>query len=666
MDFIRNASVKQKFLILLFIPMLALLYFKATALSRQMDYATSMEHIVELTELSAINSALAHELQKERGMSAGFIGSQGSKFSTELPNQRRLSDQRLAQWQQWVSDNDYQLYDQVAGKIAGVQSSIRQLASIRSQVSALELSLADMLGFYTGNITQLLSVPALATQYTEDGDLSRLLQAYYNFLQGKERAGIERAVLSNAFGQDAFGPGLFTRFVALVSGQDAFFSNYQLFADPDGRSTYNRFTSGSEEQEVQRYRSLAISKAYEGGFGIEASAWFAASTARINALKQLEEAFKSDMIGTARQAAKSADRKMWVSLFSGLIIIGMTALIAWWISSLMYRQIDRLAACMDEAGNEYRLDTRCDVLMKDELGKTANTFNEMMGNISTLVKDIDVTSHQLELISIQNHCTVSLSAKGMSSQQDETTKVVVGVSQLEEATREIASSIQAVADQSDDANQVAEHSGAVVEQSVEKISNLNQHMGEVSGVIRELHESSGAIGGVLNVIKSIAEQTNLLALNAAIEAARAGEQGRGFAVVADEVRTLAQRTQESTAEIEKIVGKFQSESEAAFKAVEESQSAVDESVTMAGELDQALVAIRQSVRDIQSLSDQVASAAEEQVSTNQELSNSMKNIHDIATHTVATSEFMRKTSQEQRSLSQELNQKADRFTVKAD
>ena len=663
MKFLRNASVKNKFTLLLLIPLLSLLFFEAIALKRHLKEIDSLEHIVDLAELSAINSALAHELQKERGMSAGFLGSKGVKFADALPKQRQLTDKRLAEWRQWVDQHSYQQYQRVSAELVSVKGDISRVTTIRRQVSSQSIALADMLKYYTGNIRHLLSVPAYATEYTESGELSRLLQAYYNFLQGKERSGIERAVLSNAFGADQFAAGLFARFIDLVSGQKTFFMNYQLFADAESTGEFKRFLSGAEEAEVQRYRKIATDNYINGQFSVEPAVWFKAASARINQLKSLEDNFKDSMVSKAKTAVAAATARMWSSIITASAIIALTILAAWWLSNLMYRQIRSLSDSMHLAGNEYRLDTRCEVLMQDELGQSGVALNEMLANISRLIKDLDLTSHQLELISIQNHCTVSLSSKGMMAQQGETEKVVVGVNQLEQATREIAANIQTVADQSDHAHQVAQQGGSVVERSVERISNLNDHMSEVSATIRELHESSGAIGGVLNVIKTIAEQTNLLALNAAIEAARAGEQGRGFAVVADEVRTLAQRTQESTAEIESIVGKFQKESEAAFQAVEESQTAVQESVAMSGELDQALVAIRQAIGDIQSLSDQVAAAAEEQVATNQELGDSMRSINSIADHTVATSEFMRKTSQEQRTLAQELNQQADRFIV---
>lgn len=666
MDFLRNASVKHKFLLLLLTPLVALLLFQGMLLKSHLDGATSIDNITQLAQLSGVNSALAHELQKERGMSAGYLGSAGKKFADALPQQRQLTDQRLSEWRSWLQNNDYQNYPAIMKELEQIRQGLGQLAEVRGKVTQQQAELASVLSYYTSNIGHLLSVPAIATRYTRDGDMSRELQAYYNFLQGKERSGIERAVLSNAFGRDAFAPGLYARFVELVAGQQFFLGNYRLFADPGSVQQFDAFLQSAEQQEVQRYRDIAHQFQRDGGFNVEPASWFAASTARINQLKTLEDQFKDAMLASARRAGAEVRSAMWSTLLVAAVTLIVTVTIAWWMSALMYRQIVEVSETMHQAGREFRLDSRSRVFMHDELGNAAEALNEMLNNISDLVCEMDLTSHQLELISIQNHCTVSLSSKGMQVQQQETESVVVGVTELEQATREIANNIQTVADRSEQARQVSHEGGDVVEHSVERISQLNQHMGQVSATIRELHESSGAIGGVLNVIKAIAEQTNLLALNAAIEAARAGEQGRGFAVVADEVRTLAQRTQESTAEIESIIGKFQQESEAAFKAVEQSQSAVEESVAMSGKLDSALHAIRKAIQDIQDMADQVASVAEQQVATNKELGDSMRNIHNIADHTVATSEFMRKTSTEQRELSQRMNEQAARFKVSAE
>lgn len=663
MEYLRNANVKQKLLLLLIAPLSALIVFEGLNIQRHYQDLNSMSSVVDLAELSGINSQLAHELQKERGMSAGYLGSGGRKWGGELNEQRLLTDQLLHQWRNWVARHQYDRHSKVLGEIQAVEHKTKELSSIRRQITQQSIPLAQVLTFYTANIRHLLSVPAWATRYTTDGEMSRRLQAYYSFLQGKERSGIERAVLSNTFAQDAFTGNLYSRYLQLVISQDTFFSSYLLFAGDESAQHFRTFLKGPEQQAVERFRRIANENFREGRFNTDPSQWFAAATQRINQLKQLEDAFKDSMVSYGRESMNNLKARLSTSIIlsSGILIFSFA--LAFWLARLMYRQVQELSRVMSLAGNQLKLDSRCQVYMRDELGQTADTLNSMLANISTLVGSLDRTSQQLELISIQNHCTVSLSSKGMQVQKEQTEKVVVGVGQLEQATREIAANIQTVADHTCQANEVTQRSGEVVIQSVSHITNLNDHMGQVSSTIRELHESSGAIADVLNVIKSIAEQTNLLALNAAIEAARAGEQGRGFAVVADEVRTLAQRTQESTAEIESIVGKFQSESEAAFRAVEQSQHAVGETVSMSGELEQALVSIQSAIGDIQHLSDQVAAAAEEQVATNQELASAMREIDSIAEHTVATSDFMRKTSQEQRILAKELNKQADRFDL---
>ena len=518
-----------------------------------------------------------------------------------------------------------------------------------------------MLTYYTSTIDRLLVIPAMATTYTSDGATIRQLQAYYSFLQGKERAGVERAVLSNVFGRDRFTPELFTRFVRLVSEQDAHLQTFSRLAGKDILSRYDDFLSSPASTDVSRMRDVAFSRQQD--FGIDAKAWFTNATARINALKQLEDQQEHQLAEHALAELGRIRAEAWTGSIIAAVIIILTLILATLLSVWMYRQIMALQTGLNHAGRDLELDHRIAVTLGDELGEAAQDANRMFERMGDMVRRIRSISDQLTLISMQNHVTISLSTKGMNLQQDETGKVVTAVSQQEIATQDIASSMQQVADQTESANTITLQSGAAVERSVQVIRQLDERMLQVSAVIRDLHSSSDSIGGVLSVIKNIAEQTNLLALNAAIEAARAGEQGRGFAVVADEVRTLAQRTQESTAEIENIIGRFQQESRRAFDAVETSQQAVEETVSLATGLTGELDKIENAIAVIRDMTDQVAAAAEEHVATNKEVSGSIRSIYKIAEHTVATSNFMSKTAKEQRELAGQLRGLAGQFSV---
>merc|ERR1712000_181735 len=148
-----------------------------------------------LVEVSSVNSLLAHELQKERGMSAGFLGSKGQSFGDKLPGQRQLTNGRIKEWQALLASHPaLKNYPELYRALKDVQQKVAAINALRERVDAQSVALPEVLAFYTGTIDRLLVVPALATAYTSDGQIVRALQAYYSFLQGKERAGIERAV----------------------------------------------------------------------------------------------------------------------------------------------------------------------------------------------------------------------------------------------------------------------------------------------------------------------------------------------------------------------------------------------------------------------------------------------------------------------------------------
>ncbi|MDX1270156.1 MAG: methyl-accepting chemotaxis protein, partial [Oceanisphaera sp.] len=198
-----------------------------------------------------------------------------------------------------------------------------------------------------------------------------------------------------------------------------------------------------------------------------------------------------------------------------------------------------------------------------------------------------------------------------------------------------------------------------------QIGRLAEDIGQSLNTINQLEAESLNIGSILDVIKGVAEQTNLLALNAAIEAARAGEQGRGFAVVADEVRALAQRTQQATAEIENLIRGLQGKAQESVVMMKESTEVVARTVTIANEAGASIEAIARSVSDIQQMNSQIATASEQQSSVAEEINRSVFSIRELSDHSAAATEQTAASSTELARLSAELQRQVGRFRLPA-
>jgi methyl-accepting chemotaxis protein len=216
--------------------------------------------------------------------------------------------------------------------------------------------------------------------------------------------------------------------------------------------------------------------------------------------------------------------------------------------------------------------------------------------------------------------------------------VATAIHEMSATAKEVASSIAHTATASGEANEQTIGGSRIVKQSIDQINRLAKQIDTSSDAISAVEQYSSAISGVLDVIKGVAEQTNLLALNAAIEAARAGEQGRGFAVVADEVRTLAGRTQASTEEINETIEKLQGGSQQAVAAMEQSRQEMQSAVDLATQTGEALNAIADAVHKIDEMATQIAGASEEQGAVSEEINQNITRINEMSSQTAAGSE----------------------------
>ncbi|MBB1272217.1 methyl-accepting chemotaxis protein [Psychromonas sp. SR45-3] len=363
----------------------------------------------------------------------------------------------------------------------------------------------------------------------------------------------------------------------------------------------------------------------------------------------------------ATQDYKSFIKQLTYIVF--IISILMATGIAWFITRSITSSLSRIKKSMVEVADTNNLTILIESKNKDELSEMADAFNHMISNFHRLVLSVKRSADSVDQASDSLTNNIHQTNSGVDSQMQETDMVSTAVTEMVATIEEIASNTNNAADKAQQTNHNANKGKQGVDTTITQISVLSDKLIESELVVNQLAEDSVTIGGVIDVIRGIAEQTNLLALNAAIEAARAGEQGRGFAVVADEVRTLASRTQESTKKIESMITVLQSRTSNIVSLMTECRAEGKESSHQAGQAGQLLEQITEDVLSIMDMNAAIAAAIQEQSAVANEVNRHVVSIRDI---TDLTSESCKENTQMSDGLAQqarELKSEIDRFIV---
>ncbi|OKO71692.1 nitrate- and nitrite sensing domain-containing protein [Bradyrhizobium sp. NAS96.2] len=622
---LKNTRILYRIAFSALLPLIAFAALAIYDISAKWSVRSDIARMQPIAEGVGKLSRLVHELQRERGLSSAYLGSKGAQMRTELAEQRKRTDAERSVAASVLAE----LKAPGAGGLAAVaqaaQDGLGQLDQRRTDIDGLAVAPPAAIGYLTDTIGRLITVITGIAKLSSDDDISKSIAAYADLIEGKERAGQERATVAGGIAAGRFEPQLYVRAVGLAAAQESFFSAFRAAASREARELFTRTMSGSAIDTFNAMRKTVEQGGLTGDFkSLDSKSWFDAATVRIDMLKTVEDGLAAEL--SRLMADKRAEATVSLAVVAGMMLLallaGLLAILA--MARSITLPIHALASDMTGLA-EGRLDLRVGATDRgDEIGVMARAvqfFKESMIRSTELAaRDSEAVNQRAARVArvgdltnqfhddigavidavISASAQLEATAAQMSKSAGKTSEQAANVAG---ATQAASSNMQTVAAATEELSGSVGEIGRQVTQSAQIAQRAAADGRRTNETVQGLSAAAEKIGDVVKLISEIASQTNLLALNATIEAARAGDAGRGFAVVAAEVKTLAEQTAKATDDIRAQIGAIQATS---------------------GDVVTAIRGMTVTIDEINEIASSIASAVEQQGAATQEIARNVQ------------------------------------------